>query len=258
MPHLFETLISESELDKQFSDYIVYVDESGDANLDKIDPNFPTFVLSFCIFKKSDYANHVIPCMSNLKFSYFGHDMVVLHERELRKREGIFSSLNLEKRTTFMEELTTIIKNSEMTIIAIVIKKSLYVNRYKDPTEPYSLAMLFGLERLRNFLADHGQSGKTFIVCESRGKAEDKNLELAFRRICDGINYHGTEYPFEIVFAHKQINSNGLQLADLTARPIGQFVTKPDQPNRTYEILKEKFRKGHGDSYFGYGLKVVP
>ena len=96
MPYLFETLISESELDNQFSDYIVYVDESGDANLDKIDPNFPTFVLSFCIFKKSDYVNHVIPCMSNLKFNYFGHDMVVLHERELRKREGIFSSLGLE------------------------------------------------------------------------------------------------------------------------------------------------------------------
>lgn len=246
------------ELDKEFSDYIVYVDESGDANLDKIDPNFPTFVLSFCIFKKCDYVNHVIPSMSSLKFRYFGHDMVVLHERELRKREGIFATLNQAKRESFMNELTEIIKKAEMTLIAVVINKCLYKQRYTDPTEPYALAMQFGLERLKNFLQDNSQTGRTFIICESRGKAEDKNLELAVRRICDGTNFHGTEYPFEIVFASKQINSNGLQLADLTARPIGQFVTKPKQINRTYEILKEKFRKGYGNSFFGYGLKIFP
>lgn len=248
----------ERNMEEKFSDYIVYVDESGDANLDKIDPNFPTFVLSFCIFKKTNYACKVIPNMSSLKFKYFGHDMVVLHERELRKREGIFSSLNQEKRNSFMVELTDIIKNAEMTLIAVVIRKTFYVSRYSDPAEPYTLAMKFGLERIRNFLQENRQSGKTFIVCESRGRTEDRNLELAFRRICDGINIHGKEYPFEIVFAHKQINSNGLQLADLTARPIGQFVTKPYQINRTYEILKEKFRKGYDGDLFGYGLKIVP
>jgi len=35
-----------------FSDYIVYVDESGDHGLENVDPNYPLFVLAFCIFKK--------------------------------------------------------------------------------------------------------------------------------------------------------------------------------------------------------------
>lgn len=38
--------MSESE----FSDYVVYVDESGDPNLKKINPNFPVFVLTLCVF----------------------------------------------------------------------------------------------------------------------------------------------------------------------------------------------------------------
>ena len=54
-------------------------------------------------------------------------------------------------------------------------------------------------------------------------------------------------------------NSNGLQLAGLTARPIGLFVMRPDQQNRTYEILKKKFWMGRsGYTYDGNGLKVFP
>jgi len=37
-----------------FSDYIIYVDESGDHGLERIDPEFPIFVLAFCIIRKSD------------------------------------------------------------------------------------------------------------------------------------------------------------------------------------------------------------
>lgn len=245
-------------MNKNFSDFIVYVDESGDANLDKVDPNFPVFVLTFCIFKKDDYANHVISRMSSLKFCYFGHDMVVLHEREIRKREGKFSKLNLEKREEFLNQLTDIISDTEMTLISVVIRKIPYVKRYKQPQEPYAVAMQHGLERLKNFLDEQKQEGTTFIVCESRGKAEDRNLELAFRRICAGANYHCTMYPFEIVFAHKQINSNGLQLADLTARPIGLYVLKPNQANRTYDILLKKFRRSYTGEIKGWGLKIIP
>ena len=43
----------------QFSDYIVYVDESGDHSLDAVYEEHPVFVLAFCIFKKSDYAQVV-------------------------------------------------------------------------------------------------------------------------------------------------------------------------------------------------------
>jgi len=62
------------------SDFIIYVDESGDHSLTSIDPEYPIFVLSFCIFRKEDYTQRVAPAIRELKFATFGHDMVVLHE----------------------------------------------------------------------------------------------------------------------------------------------------------------------------------
>ena len=41
-------------------------------------------------------------------------------------------------------------------------------------------------------------------------------------------------------FVKKAINSTGLQLADLTARPIALDVLRPGQSNRAYEIIKRK------------------
>ena len=72
----------------QFSDYIVFADESGDHGLISIDPQFPVFALVFCLFEKERYLNEVDPAIRRLKFKYFGHDAVVLHEREIRKQKG--------------------------------------------------------------------------------------------------------------------------------------------------------------------------
>ena len=37
---------------QRFSDYVVYVDESGDHSLERIDPDYPVFVLALCVFHK--------------------------------------------------------------------------------------------------------------------------------------------------------------------------------------------------------------
>ena len=247
-------------MDIEYSDYIVYVDESGDANLDKISPTFPVFVLSFCIFKKNSYAETVIPAMSKLKFKTFGHDMVVLHEREIRKKEGIFSQHSKEIREAFLEELTEIIDGVDLTLICVVIRKEALKSQYTIPYEPYALAMQYGLERIWDFLKyNRCENKKLHIVFESRGKQEDAALKLAFRDICCGENRNQKPYPFDIVFASKAVNSNGLQLADLTARPVGLYVMDKSRPNRTFPILEKKFWKGEMQcTHYGNGLKVFP
>lgn len=73
-----------------FSDYIIYVDESGDHSLSSIDPQHPIFCLSFCVFHKDVYVAQLTPALRRLKFSIFGHDMVVLHEHDIRKKKGAF------------------------------------------------------------------------------------------------------------------------------------------------------------------------
>lgn len=71
-----------------FSDYIVYVDESGDHSLESIDQEYPVFVLSFCIFRKEVYGGAMTSAVRKLKFATFGHDMVILHEIDIRKKRG--------------------------------------------------------------------------------------------------------------------------------------------------------------------------
>lgn len=75
---------------QNFSEYIIYVDESGDHSLVSIDQNYPIFVLCFCIIKKDEYINKIIPEFQKLKFKYFGHDNIIFHSHEIRKRENIF------------------------------------------------------------------------------------------------------------------------------------------------------------------------
>src|SRR5260221_14230294 len=79
------------------SDYIVYVDESGDHSLTSIDRNYPIFVVAFSIFSKATYAA-TVAALLKLKFDAFGHDMVVLHEREIRKRTGEFAFIREPER----------------------------------------------------------------------------------------------------------------------------------------------------------------
>ena len=77
----------------EFSDFIVYVDESGDHGLVSINPQNPVFVLTFCIFEKEAYRTAMVPLVQALKFEFWGHDGVVLHSREIRKSSGDFSIL---------------------------------------------------------------------------------------------------------------------------------------------------------------------
>ena len=74
-----------------YSDYVVFVDESGDHGLVSIDSDYPVFVLDFCVFRKEDYIqNALVPKVEAFKFEHFGHDLVVLHEHEIRKQQQPF------------------------------------------------------------------------------------------------------------------------------------------------------------------------
>lgn len=116
-----------------------------------------------------------------------------------------------------------------------------------------------GLERVDHFLRLHGQRDRrTHVVFEARSAKEDKELELEFRRVCSGTNRARRALSLEIVVADKKSNSEGLQLADLTARPLGLHVLRPNQPNRAWDVIKNKLFTGNHGQVWGNGLKVFP
>lgn len=251
-----------------FSDYVVYVDESGDHSLISINPDYPIFVLAFCIVHKRHYAERVIPSVEKFKFNYFGHDAVVLHEHEIRKQTGDFVMLTDQTlRASFMNDFSRLMELNNYVVVACVIDKE-RLKETKSPQEggrnPYHIALDFCLDGLYDFLAEKNQlEQRTHVLVECRGKKEDKELELEFRRLCDGSQRKGVALPFEVIFLDKKTNAVGLQLADLIARPIGIHYLRPGQSNRAFEIIEQKVlcrggRKQLGQNYEGYGLKIVP
>lgn len=256
--HKPETL---SETD--FSKYIVYVDESGDHSLQSIDDNYPIFVLAFCVFHKRHYSEVIVSALEKFKFNHFGHDQVVLHENEIRRRKGAFNIFqNREHHQHFTNQLTEIIEFSKFILISATIDKRELKQNVED--NAYHIALGLCMESLHEFLTEKEQQGKkTHIVVECRGDKEDRDLELEFRRICDGNNRFNKSLPFEIIFSDKKVMSSGLQLADLVARPIGLHTLRPEQPNRAFDVLKEKFycnggRDKLGKDFEGVGMKVYP
>ena len=162
-----------------FSDYIVFVDESGDHSLAVINPDYPMFVLAFCILPLAAYIDQVTPAVRRLKCELFGHDMVILHEHDIRKKTGPFAQLNKERRDWLMTRLTETIAAAPMTLVAVVIDKVRHKARYTTPQHPYHLALKYGLERVHDFLTMQGQGERiTTVVCEARGAKEDKEIEL--------------------------------------------------------------------------------
>lgn len=250
-----------------FSDYIIFVDESGDHGLDTIHQNYPVFVLAFCIFKKCDYIQKIVPKLQELKFKYWGHDDIILHERDIRKSRGDgYEILNDEEvRHAFFSDLNRVIAESDFVITSTVVRKDKLKN-YPEPSNPYELSLLFCMERLLKWLEDRGEAGKAVhIIFESRGRVEDGELELEFRRICDGISTlplssksDFSKFQFSLRFVSKKANSLGLQLADLVARPIGLSVLKPLQKNQAFEIIFHKLMKYPNGEYDGKGIKVFP
>jgi hypothetical protein len=237
-----------------FGDFLVFVDESGDHGLTHCDPEYPLFVLAFCIVTKRDYAQVVTPELQRFKFTHFGHDIVVLHETEIKKAKGAFAFLlNVQKRRPFFDDLNALMARMPITVVAVVVHKQRLMAKYQSPTNPYHLALEYGLERVARYLAVQGQAGRTTpVICECRGKREDDELELEFRRVASRIP------GFEIHFVDKKANLPGLQIADLIARPIGRHVLNPDQPNRAFDIISTKFRRGPCNQVSGFGLKIFP
>ena len=140
------------------------------------------------MISKADYIATVVPAVQRLKFKYWGHDAVVLHEHEIRKTSGDFQFLRADRalRAGFMDDLTAMMAQAPITIFGTVINKTALKAKYVSPNNPYEIAMLFCLERLYDFLIRRGQVGKhVHVIFECRGKDEDRQLELEFRRICD-------------------------------------------------------------------------
>ena len=73
--------------------YYLFLDESGDHGLKRVNPNFPLLVLCGILISAGNYQllrNRI----NQLKHNVFGTDSVIFHSTEIRKKVNDFYILN--------------------------------------------------------------------------------------------------------------------------------------------------------------------
>ncbi len=232
------------------SEYIGFLDESGDHSLEKIDEDYPIFVLCLVVIERAAYESKVLPAINKFKLTYWDHEGVSLHSSDIRKQKGEMAFLRTDSalRERFLSEIDDLMQCLPYTVFVSAIRKKMLVAQYVHPASPYELSLTFILERLLDF----GRSNDVDclpIVAESRGTNEDKDLERYFYRlISTGTSYHSRQEFIDLSpqlgFRKKRDNVVGLQIADLAAHPCGRHYLNRRQPNRAFRIVEKHFYRG--------------
>ena len=228
--------------------WVVHADESGSPALHRVDLEFPVFVVAFCLSKMSDYAQKIVPAVTELKLKHFGHDAVVLHEYDIRRGKPPFAFGSEDANRVFMEDLADCIAATPVRFAAALIDKRKVPATLAPWLDGYGVCLTHGIGQVAGILGDEGVgvSGATAvpIVAESRGKQEDRRVLEAFAVLNEAGEMRKRELEFELVIAEKALNLPGLQLADLAAHPIARHYLEPQQPIRAWDVIRDKLVDG--------------
>ena len=77
--------------DKSVLKYYLYIDECGDHQLEKFNPNFPIFTLCGVLIPEQSLGD-IENAVKAFKNEFFGIESIILHSRDIRKQERVFYS----------------------------------------------------------------------------------------------------------------------------------------------------------------------
>lgn len=241
---------------------VMFLDESGDHNLETIDPQYPMFVLGGVIVDLKHEQSVIDLELKEFKKDFFGNDNIVLHTADItRNRNGFEKLIESNVRTLFYERLNGLMKKWEYKVVACAVHKDQHMEKYGlSALDPYMLALNILVERFCFEIGDAENGG--IIIAEKRNPSLDHELELAWL----DLKVRGTHFLKaseierrirDLMLRDKKKNIAGLQLADLVVTPIGRYVLgKPVKED--FEIIRSKFRKGGTGKTDGAGLVILP
>ncbi|MBN2854277.1 DUF3800 domain-containing protein, partial [Patescibacteria group bacterium] len=200
---------------------------------------------------------------TDFKNKYFNSSSIILHSRDIRKCDKSFQILfDLKIKENFYNDLNSIINDLSFNIISSAINKEDHIKKYgKQALNPYSISLSFIIERLVLFF-ENELDAQIFIIVESRGKKEDRDLLEYYNRISDlGTHWVSSEKIKKLIqnfdFSYKKENISGLQLSDVCAYPIARSLIYPNESYIPYDIIKKKIYSRNG-KIVGNGLKIFP
>jgi hypothetical protein len=142
-----------------------------------------TGIVTFQDFERTRFQ----PELDTLKSKLFGHDpqknIIILHRREIVRREGAFGVLrNAKKLAHFNKEIIRLFSELPYLAITVQIDKKLHLEKYGVwHFDPYHYCLRCLVERYVNYLERWNWCGD--VVIEARFKKSDKKLKASFSRI---------------------------------------------------------------------------
>ncbi len=247
----------------------MFLDESGDHSLDKIDDSYPMFVLAGCIFDQEYYEKDTIPKINVLKRDFFGGTDIIFHTAEMirptqSKEKRFLKLIDKKFRNNFYNSLNKLLEEINFLITSCAIRKKDHLYKYGiNALDPYLLSFDNLLNRLIFQIRSPEQG---IIIAERRNSILDNQLEIAWlnakvsgTKIVKSSEIKEKIDNFRIMAKSK--NEAGLQIADLVASPIGRKILKiKDKPSNEvdFDVIKNKFIKDKDGNFINYGLTILP
>lgn len=193
-----------------------------------VDDNERYLSLTGIITRIELHISRFQPQVATLKRDIFGPngDRVILHRREIMRREGPFAVFHDDElRARFDGQTLTLFRELPYLATTVAIDKKQHHDLYGEwLLDPYHYCMMAIVERYVLWMRRHRYHGD--VAIEPRNRRPDRRLKEAFQ----GIYANGTEnIPAKIVQQHltsKEIkfigkidNCPAMQVVDLLAHP---------------------------------------
>ncbi len=243
---------------------ILFLDESGDHNLTKIDQSHPIFVLGGVIVDRNYAEDEMFQKVSDFKKEIFGTDKIHLHTADFtRQRAGFENMKDRQFCDNFYRKLNQLISRLDIKIVSCAVKKEMHFSKYGiDAVDPYHLSLSLLVESFCFDIEEQEKFAKGLIIAESRDHTLNRQLELAWLN----LKVSGTEHKkasdidrniSSLNLRTKEDNLAGLEIADIVVTPIARMILGR-KSRINLEIIKSKTRKDKDGNIDGYGLIVLP
>lgn len=257
----------------------LFFDETGNGDLNAAEksPNERYLSITGIVIRQDHHDNYVTRRLNLLKANLFGGSPaspVVLHRREIMRREGRFAALKDDSiRQEFDARLAAIIAETAVTAFTASIDKVAHKQKYvRWQYSPYHYVSECLVERFVMWLDKHDRFGD--VMGEARNSTHDIALRKAYSRLYRRGNKYLSPERFQarltsgdLKLVKKGADIAGIQLADALAHPAHRalkFAQLKEDPPEDYgtllaRILERRIYDRHPKKgIVGFGTKWLP
>lgn len=263
--------------------YRIYIDEVGNEGMKRSNiqhPNDRYLSLTGIILEANYYTDVFYPKLFRFKSTHIpGYPdnpqgkSYCLHRKDILKRQNGFEFLNNnEKRKHFDTDLLKIVRDTDYTVISVVIDKLAHLDTYGSFSyHPYYYCLRVIIERYVIFLENNLSRGDVMI--EARTKNKDRELKNSFEDLYSvGTSHIPSERIHNVLTSRtikikpKEKNIYGLQLADMIAYPSYagiksqklKLALTANFSGKIFQMLSDSKYHRVGKRIWGIGKKWLP